>query len=641
MALNEYGSLPRRFPKAMSAFLDKTTRREARLIAPFLDTKFYLENNSDVAAAEIDPCYHYAKYGWREGRDPSPSFSTKGYLAAHPKVALSGTNPLLHFVQQSDVSDLGHSPEENEQLDAEVALVAENIDEKFYAATYPDNPKSGQSSAEHYCRVGWREGNDPTPGFSTSYYLLSNPDVRDSGVNPFWHYLIAGREEGRLPVHPGGWRHGVLSRQTSFDAYCEDWKKQDDPPDHLSAGELVKRLVDRRRAPGLMVSLGHDDYRATPGGVQLCVEIEAQNAEAYGADYLNLHPWQPLPKLADADEDYALSLVLNGSMIGVASVSNVTTALGRLNVAAQAAHIVIHHLAGHAPERVAEIADALNVERAHLWLHDYFTLCTSYALQRNNITPCNVPSQSSNACHICLFGGERRAQSVRIETLFEAIDIHVISPSKVALDLWSDRTALAPASTTVHPHVELSAKPVDAPDRCADGPIRIAFIGTPAAHKGWPIFEELARRLKATDEYEFWFFGSDDPVSDGILHYPTHVRASDPASTLAAVAENSIDLVLHWASWPETFSFSTYEALGGGAFVVTNAGSGNVAATVRQFDRGVVLEDANALYDFASTGNLKELAKRARDLRRSERLTVCFSGMTHDILTATHVEEVA
>ncbi len=637
MAFSEHGQRPRRFPKAMGMLLDTAARREARLIAPFLDKKFYLENNSDVAEAGIDAAYHYAKYGWREGRDPSPSFSTTGYLAAHPRIAMEGANPLLHFIQQGKAAERDGQPED-ETFEAEVALVESGIDAGFYASSYPGFRASGLSAARHYCRTGWREGHDPAPDFSTSYYLSTNPDIRESGVNPFWHYLIAGRDEGRLPAHPGGWRHAVLSRQTSFDVYCDDWLRDDGPPELMDRESLVLRLEQARVASGLLVSLGHDDYRATPGGVQLCVEIEEHNAAAHGVDYLNLHPWQPLPKLAEAEDDYVMCLVMNGHMLGAASVSTVIDALKQTKRDYAGARIIVHHLAGHAPERVVDIAAALRVESAQFWLHDYFTLCTSYALQRNNVTPCNVPAPTSNASHICLFGAARRRQESRIAKLFERLDIHLISPSEIALDFWSKRTALSPASATVHPHVELTATSGGKEAVPPDTPVRIGFIGTPAVHKGWPVFRELERRLSATGLYEFWFFGSSDPHAEGIRHCQTHVRATDPESTSRAVAANGIDLVLHWASWPETFSFSTFEALGGGAFVITNRGSGNVAAAVEKFDRGVVLDDTDALYALAKSGGLETLATRAREARRRETLSARFSGMSHDV---TRLEDVA
>jgi serralysin len=37
--------------------------------------------------------------GWTEGRDASIWFDTRGYLADNPDVAAAGMNPLEHFLQ--------------------------------------------------------------------------------------------------------------------------------------------------------------------------------------------------------------------------------------------------------------------------------------------------------------------------------------------------------------------------------------------------------------------------------------------------------------------------------------------------------------------------------------------------------------
>lgn len=615
-----------------SLWRDAKARREAAEIAPYLDAIYYLETNADVAEAGIDASFHYAKYGWREGRDPSPGFSTKGYLATHPKVALSGINPLLHFIQSgasgktAPVQEVGPCP------DAVLVLVEEHLDAAFYVANLDDELPPTVSAAAHYCRTGWRKGIDPAPDFSTSYYLMTNPDVRESGINPYWHYLIAGKEEGRLPLHPGGWRHGVLSRQTSFEAYCDEWLREEACPDLLATDDLSDRLGELRKCPDLLISVGHDDYRHCPGGVQLCIGIEEASSFTNGYDYLNLHPWQPLPRFAESEDDYVISMVLNGEALGCARMSELTEALSA-NVRKGSAGLVIHHLAGHAPERVLSLAQRLRVKRAHFWLHDYFTLCTSYTLQRNNVAACDAPDVTSNACGICLFGQERARQTSRFAALFEGLDITLVAPSRGALDFWAARTQLTAAETVVHPHVTLGG-PVgsrQSPDT-DDATVRIAFVGTPAPHKGWPVFNELQRRLLAADGYEFWYFGANLPGPASVRHVVTHVRAADPASTARAIADNRIDLVLHWASWRETFSFSAFEALGGGAFVLTNPGSGNVAATVKKTDRGAVLDTPDALYDLAGAGGLKALALRARATRHSEGLSMRFSGMTFDLL---------
>ncbi|MEO0917627.1 MAG: hypothetical protein AAFY31_11710 [Pseudomonadota bacterium] len=620
-------------PLKLALWRDARYRREAALIAPLIDAEFYLEANADVAAAGLDAGFHYAKHGWREGRDPSPSFSTKGYLTAHPKVALSGINPLLHFMRQNHGSS-GSTLTTIAAVDPkEIALVADHIDPVFYARNTPDFERSGLTAEAHFCQVGWRQGADPSPDFSTSYYLTTNPDVRDKGVNPFWHYLIAGKREGRLPLHPGGWKHAALAGQTSFKAYRDGWMLDEKPKLPLGADALLKRIQDARRSEHLMLSFGHDDYRSTPGGVQLCISLEEKRAQGAGFDYLNLHPWQPLPDLADVGDDPFLTLVLNGETLGVARISSVTQALSRDNACALPPKVVIHHLAGHSVEAIVDLAKQLQVTRATFWLHDFFSLCASYALQRNNVSPCAAPARQSNACAICLYGGIRHNHLTRFEAFFDQLQIDVVSPSKAALTFWKSRATMTGLSETVHPHVRLEElSPAQLLPGQSAGPVRIAFVGTPTPHKGWPVFRELQRRLSADDGYEFWYFGVTPPGAMPVKHVDVHVQAGAPDRMMALIAEHQIDLVVHWASWPETFSFSTFEAFGGGAFVLTNQGSGNVAAAVQRLGRGAVLPDEDSLYALAKDGGLAALAEDARTSRVTKPLAAHYSGMSVDLM---------
>jgi hypothetical protein len=111
-----------------------------------VDDGFYLAHNPDVRAAGIDPEIHYARYGWREGRNPNALFDTSGYLAIYADVAAAGVNPL-----------------------------------------------------DHYNTWGWKEGRDPSGAFDTLSYLSAYPDVAAAGMNPLEHYLTYGISEGRLP----------------------------------------------------------------------------------------------------------------------------------------------------------------------------------------------------------------------------------------------------------------------------------------------------------------------------------------------------------------------------------------------------------------------------------------------------------
>ena len=81
-------------------------------------------------------------------------------------------------------------------------LTAAFFDAAFYLEKYPDVRQSGKDPLNHYLDRGWKEGRDPSPGFSTAHYLSRYPDVRDAGVNPLIHYVFHGKAEGRAPL-PG------------------------------------------------------------------------------------------------------------------------------------------------------------------------------------------------------------------------------------------------------------------------------------------------------------------------------------------------------------------------------------------------------------------------------------------------------
>ena len=613
-------------------------RKQAELIAPFFDHEFYLAANPDVAESGRDAIDHYIQFGWREGRDPSPHFSTSSYLAEHPHLAKSPTNPLYHFVsatskRSSEDGEEGRGSEFLDLSDPIVTLVAEHLDVEFYCAKYPDVAQSGVEPAVHYCSQGWREGLDPTPGFSTTYYLLSNPDIRESGVNPFWHYLSAGKLEGRLTKQPGGWRYRLIAGQQPLTEAAKHWIRPDKRPTPLEKADLIEDMSDRlTKDRALLISIGHDDYRANPGGVQLCIESEEKLARSRDTDYLNIFPWQPLPFLAPEHSDPLVGLVLNGIDVGFALTSDAIEAAIAVSGHTRSCDIAVHHLAGHAPEQFIKLANALEPENSLIWLHDYFTLCTSFALQRNNAAPCDAPSIHSNACGICLYRDERESQSVRIRRFFESLDLTVVAPSEVALSFWESKTNLPTKSKIVLPHSTLEATrktTVNSPD--ASQNVRIAFVGTPLNHKGWPVFVDLKHRLSSVD-FEFFFFGMEKISEPNVRSIPVHARASDRDQMTRILADHDIDIVLHWADWRETFSFSAHEAIASGAFVVTTSHSGNVAAAVRKYDAGLVLDNVEDLYRAAESGELKELARAARKRRAATTMKVKHSSLSFEFV---------
>ncbi len=172
---------------------------EMKVAAPFFDADFYAKRNPSLHGNDDELLRHFLTVGWKEGQDPAPEFSTSFYLETYKDVADAGSNPLVHYAIS------GRKEGRNTQLNAsklaltetELSSVRAFFDPQFYRDRYPDVSGSDEDLLRHYLSVGWREKYDPSPRFSTSFYLKKNSDIRKAGLNPLIHYAISGQAEGR------------------------------------------------------------------------------------------------------------------------------------------------------------------------------------------------------------------------------------------------------------------------------------------------------------------------------------------------------------------------------------------------------------------------------------------------------------
>lgn len=80
-------------------FFKTKTEKNIELIkrSALFNEAWYLLQNPDVQASQMDAAEHYYKYGWREGRDPSDLFSSLEYLSLNPDVRKMNICPLVHY----------------------------------------------------------------------------------------------------------------------------------------------------------------------------------------------------------------------------------------------------------------------------------------------------------------------------------------------------------------------------------------------------------------------------------------------------------------------------------------------------------------------------------------------------------------
>lgn len=520
------------------------------------------------------------------------------------------------------------------------------FDTHFYVAKYPDIDQAVVDPLEHYCTTGWVEGRDPRSDFSTTTYLEMNPDIAAAGVNPFWHYVVAGKSEGRETRHPDGVKAEILKTLPSLEQMVQQWKKAENPPHSMNTAQVAQLLAERlsQANRGLAISVGHDHYKLISGGIQLCIQREEQLAHDRGVLYLNIHPWQPLPILASEtdDPDPLISMVLAGSDVGTCRSSALTRAVNLIDRQLKAPlYVIVHSLLGHALEHVKNLVDLCNERRRFFWLHDFFSLCPSYALQRNNISFCGAPTIESNACALCIYGHERRSHLRRMREFFDNTMLIAIAPSEDAKQFWLSKCEKAKTVVKVLPHMEMlwmnREKPIA---KNSNKPISIGFLGGAVYHKGWNVFERLLQALTGDPRFRFFYLGKSEPVLsgiEGIERIQVHVTADDNTAMATAVSDNAIDYVIHWPTCRETFSFTTHEAIVGGAFVLTHPHSGNVAAVVLKTGMGVVLPNEQALLAFFEEGAAGKTVETIRSHRATRICKPRLSDMAIEFLTNERV----
>jgi len=217
------------------------------------DCDFYFRTYPELRGRVRDPIKHYVRRGAREGKDPSSFFSTVGYLNANTDVREANVNPLAHYISHG-IAESRPTPASvclsgrlviSPPGSSERALLprlargtagdplierlrqtklndrdAAKFDPEFYAASYSDVSAlmCSETLRKHYEDTGRRQGRFGSPAeflknlgvspasvpldFSPEIYLMLNPDLQSLAnigrLELLGHYLRHRRREKRF-----------------------------------------------------------------------------------------------------------------------------------------------------------------------------------------------------------------------------------------------------------------------------------------------------------------------------------------------------------------------------------------------------------------------------------------------------------
>ena len=496
---------------------------------------------------------------------------------------------------------------------------------------YPDVKATQLSAVQHYCTSGWKEGKDPSPEFSTVFYMDDNPDVKDAAINPLYHYVVAGKTERRYPRRPGGAKADIIFNLNETSSQKSKWKRMLDKSKMIS---MEGRNSLKALSGKTILSVSHDAYVENVGGIQLCIGVEELHYVKNATNYLHISPYQPSLQLSEFRDNAAsgmhLQCILNGKYLGTIKSGELLNILERTkNVSFEP---VIHGLHGHSPEYLLRLFKKLGVTSIDVWGHDYFTICESFTLMRNSTTFCNAPDKESKSCSVCLYGSNRQKHIGRVDNLLSQFDCHMIFPSNAAQKIWTKamrkRLQANIKSMQTIQHIALKALKPQSSTRVRSGsarPLKICYIGYPSYHKGWNDFEELVRYTVGNANVAFFQIGSrpDENSIYPIQFEHCEVQKDNVNAMRDIVARLEIDYLYVPVKWPETFNIVSYEAAAGGAQIITHDIPGNVRDFVQTGRRGIVVKDVFELIKKIQDGQLKAVERR-------QLYEIAYSNMTGD-----------
>jgi len=466
---------------------------------------------------------------------------------------------------------------------------------EYYLRLNPDVLNAGVDPILHYLRFGGVEGRDPSPDFDSSWYLDTNPDVKIAGVNPLLHYLTHGKKEGRQICAVG--ENSKLADNLNLPVKNLEFTEKLVPAYVRLAPQLLTFLKDNLKQT-YELSISHDDYLSITGGSQVYIADEQRQANQAAFSYLHVYPFRKGKTLVPDEAMLYLGINLDGKHIADTEADELINALTNLE-GKMLEQVTIHHSMGL---NAKFLKDALRLSKKSVfWLHDYFSLCPSYNLLRNDVEYCGAPDINSNACRLCSYGNARLLQTPTFYQLFNENNLEVASPSRFTYELWQSRFPVLAPVKVIPPAILRWKK--NFPTRYKGGVLRVGFLGYPLDFKGWSTWLNLVNNFTGNNYYKFFHFSTQQGEKGNYNRIETRVTKENRLAMVESLRWNQIDAVVLWSTVAETFSFTMHEALAAGCFILTNPKSGNIQDYVnRNPERGLVLENEEALIELFETG---------------------------------------
>ncbi|CAH1201519.1 hypothetical protein PAECIP111893_01641 [Paenibacillus plantiphilus] len=371
---------------------------------------------------------------------------------------------------------------------------------------------------------------------------------------------------------------------------------------------LPGKLIDKKYA----IVISHTNYLGSMGGTEKYIYEQSLHLVRHDVGVIQIFPGQSY-SLLDTKNGAYYGVVADGQFRGFHAIMDIVEWLSKLHI--QLTTLYTHHLLNWQISDYTTLCRSVQQQHSFLhilYMHDFFTLCSSYHMQfepksavsimqvsqRRSCIP-DIAASSGGVAPICL----SCRHSVQLSEWRQAIQAvlaqadHVVVPSHFVRE-----TVAAVYGDTVHHkltvkgHLNFTEQSIVHKPTPVHRKIRLAYLGYRMDNKGWQLWERLYKDNELRQLYEFHHVGSQENYSEHVVMHPYSFIKDGKMAAPDLLAKHDIDLVLLWSIVPESYSYTLQESIAAGVPVLTSPLSGNIAATIHAHpELGKVLQGEEQL----------------------------------------------
>lgn len=357
-----------------------------------------------------------------------------------------------------------------------------------------------------------------------------------------------------------------------------------------------------------VLSIGYADYRYSIGGTAKVIAAHSKMFSENEIGYLFLFPVN-LSHSHPLKNNPFWGIVEDGELKGVFHINGILRYLERLDNDGKSLLCVhLHHLLNINYNDLKYLLASIK-GNVYLYVHDYYSVCVSTNLLRSDTNELCHGKLDTQKCSGCRYFTDSLKIKKTIRDITGSIsgEYCFVCPSKVAEDFFRIGYPEYANKTKVIYHQKLIYGYNK--NRNVHVPLRVAFLGSPLAIKGWNQFQKIVNMYAESNEYRFFYFGKRSIDTINATHI--NVEFKDNLNAMVdAVREKEIDCAILWSTWPETYSYTYYEALASNCYVISNKYSGNIQFQIERRQNGIVLDNDRELFHlFSDARALTEIVK--------------------------------